>query len=272
VDDTGSGRQRSVDEHFAVRAAEWKDIYGAADDVNAVVHQERLTAALAWVDRLALPTGSKVLDAGCGAGVAVVALAERGFQVDAVDTVPAMVEETARAAERAGMSERVAARTGDAHALDFPNGHFDLVMALGVFPFLHSPELAAREMARVLKPGGWLIANADNRRRMIRLLDPMQMRSLAPVRRALGSREGVPARMHTMRAFDEVLEGAGLRKVAARSVGYGPFTFMRRPMLRDERGRRLHAWLQQRADRGNALVRSMGAQYLVLARLQDAPA
>ena len=98
------------------------------------------------------------------------------------------------------------------------------------------------------------------------MLDPMQMRSLAPVRRALGAREGVPARMHTMRRFDDVLASAGLRKVASRTIGFGPFTFLRRPILADDRGQRLHAWLQRRADGGTPVIRSAGAQYLVLAR------
>lgn len=42
----------------------------------------------------------------------------------------------------------------DAHALPFADASFDFVFSLAVFEHLHSPWLAAREIARVLRPGG----------------------------------------------------------------------------------------------------------------------
>ncbi|HEY6758453.1 MAG TPA: class I SAM-dependent methyltransferase [Baekduia sp.] len=42
----------------------------------------------------------------------------------------------------------------DAHALPFADASFDFVFSLAVFEHLHSPWIAAREMARVLRPGG----------------------------------------------------------------------------------------------------------------------
>lgn len=47
---------------------------------------------------------------------------------------------------------------GDAHTLPFPDADFDAVLHNSVFEHLHSPWLAAREIHRVLKPGGAMLA------------------------------------------------------------------------------------------------------------------
>ncbi|MFN2543950.1 MAG: class I SAM-dependent methyltransferase [Actinomycetota bacterium] len=263
-------QQRAVDQHFRDRAEEWQRVYGR-DDVNALVHRERLTTALTWIDGLGLQAGAESLDLGCGAGAATVALAGRGLAVAAVDPVPEMLELTRHAAETARLVDLVTVATGDAHALPFGDARFDLVVALGVFPFLHSPHRATQEIARVLRPGGHLVTNADNNRRAIRFLEPLQVPGSATlrrsVRRALGRDPGgVRVTMHSIREFDELLARAGLRKITGRTLGFGPFTIMRRPVLNEERGRRLNDRLQRWADEGKALVRSMGAQYVVLAR------
>ena len=44
---------------------------------------------------------------------------------------------------------------GDAHNLNFPDNHFDLVISIAVFEHLHSPWKAIKEVARVLKKGGY---------------------------------------------------------------------------------------------------------------------
>ena len=46
---------------------------------------------------------------------------------------------------------------GDAHALPFPDASFDAVLHSSVLEHLHSPWIAAREMQRVLRPGGVML-------------------------------------------------------------------------------------------------------------------
>ena len=86
-----STSQSSVNDYFADQSDFWREIYGSGD-VYALIHQERRAQMLAWVDELGLPRGSRVLDAGCGAGLAATALAQRGLRVHATDAVPDMVE------------------------------------------------------------------------------------------------------------------------------------------------------------------------------------
>jgi 2-polyprenyl-3-methyl-5-hydroxy-6-metoxy-1,4-benzoquinol methylase len=271
--------QRLVNARFQAETTFWADIYDGAD-VLALMTQRRRDVALAWIEELQMPVQARILEVGCGAGLMAVELANRGFQVDATDAVAEMVELTSRHAEEANVSARVRAALGDVHALDFAEDTFDVVIAMGVLPWLHSPQTAIREIGRVLKPDGRLIITANNRNRLPFLLDPVYNPALRPLRRAvkgllvrLGmrfTREGVSPRTHSLREVDALLRAGGLEKVTGCTVGFGPLTFFRRSVLPTRLQQRLHHWFQLRADHGVLGIRSLGAQYVVLARRESA--
>jgi SAM-dependent methyltransferase len=265
--------QATVGDYFADQSAFWRDIYGG-NDVYSLIHRERMALVLGWMDELALAAGSRVLELGCGAGRTAVELAARGLRVCATDAVPEMVEVAREHAAAAGMTDRVETQQSDAHQLDFGEQAFDAVVAMGVIPWLRSPAIALREMARVLRPGGALIVNCDNAARLPHLLDPVWNPHLAGLRSAVGrlvppSRRpgtaGAVARAHWIRDFDALVSAAGLSTERGKTFGFGPFTFLNRRLLRDETGARLHRRLQQAADRGVAGLDQHGAQYIVLA-------
>ncbi len=275
-----AGPQAAVDRHFQATAGDWRAIY-AERSVYGLIHQERRTLALEWIDGLALPQGAEVLEVGCGAGLTTVALAERGLRTTAIDSAPAMIDLTLALASEHGVTGAVEASVADVHALPFADASFDLVLALGVLPWLHSPGRAIDEMARVLRPGGHLVANVDNVYRLHYLLDPRLNPVLASSRRLVGRslrRAGVlhggeptPVRLERPGQFDAILDRAGLAVVRGSILGFGPFTFWRRPVLSERRGMRLHRRLQDLADRGVPGVRSTGSQYLVMARRASDP-
>jgi ubiquinone/menaquinone biosynthesis C-methylase UbiE len=187
-----------------------------------------------------------------------------------------MVALARQAARREGM-ERVSARVGDVEQLDFPDRTFDLVVAIGLLPWLRSEARALAELSRVLKPGGLLIASVDNAAPLHRLLDPLATPPLAPLR-ALAKRllrrtdgaSGLPAaKRHDPRALHQLLEGAGLVRVRSASVGFGPFALLGRRLLSERAGVELHRRLQQLADQDFPLLRWTGAHHLVLARKID---
>jgi 2-polyprenyl-3-methyl-5-hydroxy-6-metoxy-1,4-benzoquinol methylase len=270
---TSDHEQAAVDAFFDHDAANWEAIY-ERDDVFSVIHQHRRQIALDWVRNLDLSPAARVLEIGCGAGLLSVELARHGYDVASVDSTPAMVDLARRNAIRAGVHVSVA--QADAHHLEgHPDGAYALVVALGVIPWLHSPELAVAEMSRVIERGGHVIVNADNRARLHHLIDPMLTPALGPARRAARSllergrphSQATPANvLHWPRQFDAMLARHHLRKTRHLTFGFGPFSFMGRRLVSEGGSVRLHLKLQSQADRGLPLLRSTGAQYIVLAR------
>jgi len=96
--------------------------------------------------------GKRVLDVGCGPGWFTVQYAAAGALVDAVDIAPSAVEIARNHLAYRGLGANV--NIGNAEALPFPDGTFDLVFSSGVLH--HTPDTlkAVRECRRVLKPGG----------------------------------------------------------------------------------------------------------------------
>ena len=267
-------QQKRTDAHFEAASAYWKEIYEYAD-VEATIYRERRSVVLGLVRKLALSTEWPILEIGCGSGLTSVALAQDGYTVQAVDSVDAMIKQTRQHAEDAGVGDRVITSIRDVHSLDFPDNSFNLVLKIGVAPWLHSLDKAVREVARVLRPGGYLITTADNYWRLNYWLDPRYFPPLGSVRQgirrvlerlALRKPSEAAARLHSIREFDASLAAAGLQKIEGKTVGFGPFSLLGRQILPDSAGIRAHQWLQDLADSGIPVVRSAGTHYIVLAR------
>jgi ubiquinone/menaquinone biosynthesis C-methylase UbiE len=272
----GAHHQQLVNERFHDRAPRWEEVY-QREDLFSVIHQHRQARALSWIDALGLPAGSPVLEIGPGAGIMTVELARRGFSVQAAESTPRMIEIASRRVAEAGVDRRVRLLVADAHQLAFADDAFTLVVALGVVPWLRHAPRAVAEMARVLRPGGHLVLNADNSRRLSLLLDPRHNPVLTSARLATKTvlrSAGVmrpaarQARVgaHHLADFDAILSGAGLEILRGSTFGFGPFTLFGWPVTSERLGVRLNARLQRLADNGVPGIRAGGGQYLVLAR------
>jgi SAM-dependent methyltransferase len=270
VNRVGARSQAAVDRYFGAQAPYWRDVY-AEEGLQGLIYRERMARALRWIDDLGPGAGATALEAGSGAGRLAVELAERGLHVTAIDSSDEMVRLTAQAAREAGVSASLASERADVHGLPFEAGAFELVVALGVIPWLHDPRAAVGELGRVLAPGGLLVLSADNLVRLNALvgqnplLEPVKRLYYALARsrgRAVASR----SRLYSPWSVERMLAGAALRVVRRTTIGFGPMTVLGRPLFDGERSLRLHALLQARSDRGGRVIRWLGWHYLVAAR------
>ena len=245
--------------------------------LEGAIYRERLAIELKWVDGLLLPPGEHILEIGCGGGASVVALAQRGYVVQAMDSVPEMLNATRQRAVDAGVSSSVFTSLGDAHSLALPESAFGLVLAIGVIPYLHSPKEAVREMARVLKPGGYLLVTQGNCWRLNDVLDPWLCPVLRPAKRVVGRALRYfrsprpepnlpPLRYGSLRELHGWLSSAGLTRLKTKTVGFPPLTFYYRRICGERTSIKLNHWLQWLANHNVPGIRSSGMDYVVLAR------
>ena len=149
--------------------------HSAPGTEGGVLHSARAYDLLAWLFlpggerafrarlvRLAhLDTGEEVLDIGCGTGSLAIAAKRRVGpygSVHGIDASPAMIARARKKAGKAGAD--VTFTRGVAERLPFSDGQFDV--ALSTLMLHHLPpaarEQCVREIRRVLKPGGRVLA------------------------------------------------------------------------------------------------------------------
>jgi SAM-dependent methyltransferase len=125
----------------------------------AEVYEQQFVPALfrQWgpvvAEAAGIKAGQRVLDVACGTGVLALAAAERVGPNGSVAGLDINEEMLAIARRK---SDAIAWRHGRAEALPFPDQDFDAVVSQFGFMFFDDRPKAAREMMRVLRPGGHL--------------------------------------------------------------------------------------------------------------------
>jgi ubiquinone/menaquinone biosynthesis C-methylase UbiE len=123
-------------------------------ELRLALQAERRQDLAARVERLLAPLrgDERALDAGCGTGALAYALAPHVGEVVGVDASEEYVD-----AARRNAPGNCTFEVGDAAALEFPYGAFDLVGCLRVLHHVRRPELVVSELARVTRPGGRIL-------------------------------------------------------------------------------------------------------------------
>jgi ubiquinone/menaquinone biosynthesis C-methylase UbiE len=105
--------------------------------------------------------GKTLLEVGCGAGIDLVRFARAGAIVTGVDLAQVSIDLARQNFAQNGLEAELRVMNGE--ALDFPDNSFDVVYAHGVLQYTADAAQMARELHRVLKPGGEAIVMVYNR-------------------------------------------------------------------------------------------------------------
>lgn len=123
----------------------------ASGDYHMIGTQILIVSEL-LIEALDVHSTERVLDVATGSGNAALAAARRGNPVVGLDYVPGLLERARRRAETEGLEATFV--DGDAEALPFDDGSFDVVSSVFGAMFAPDQERTASELARVTRPGG----------------------------------------------------------------------------------------------------------------------
>ncbi|MBV9095101.1 MAG: methyltransferase domain-containing protein [Streptosporangiaceae bacterium] len=150
-DQSHQGRMRNAVVEQIYQTAFGQD-YPADAQPNAFYSATTLQLA---IDALQLRPGHVVADLGCGhGGPGLWAARQTGAALIGIDLSPAGIELARRQAAQLGLDRQARFLVGDLAATGLPGASCDAVISLDVLPFVPDKAAAAREVARILRPGG----------------------------------------------------------------------------------------------------------------------
>jgi ubiquinone/menaquinone biosynthesis C-methylase UbiE len=203
----------------------------------------------------------RLLDLGCGPGLMAEHFLSRGFEFFGVDISEGMIAECR---SRFGDNDRAHFIVSDAEKLDFADGEFDAVVCMGLFEYLDDESAVLREIHRVLKPGGVLLASFLNKRSPYRIWHRFLYVPLVPLVRKLMGRSAGKGVRHRAGTFQEYSALVGRHGFAVEDVVY--YNFLLFPSPLDKLLPRISSFVASRLEvLGRSFLGSIGTAFILRA-------
>jgi 2-polyprenyl-6-hydroxyphenyl methylase/3-demethylubiquinone-9 3-methyltransferase len=202
---------------FDALAQRWWDPRGPMAPLHAMN-----PLRVGWVDkhvRDAFGRNVRMLDVGCGAGLAAEALAKCGHDVTGIDAAPEVI--AAATAHAEGQNLKLSYRVATAEALLAEGARFEAITSLEVIEHVADPAAFVGTLAQMLSEGGVLVLSTLNRTRRSYLtakLGAEYVLRMLPVGTHDWSKFLTPAEVAAM------LRAAGLRVTDVAGMGFSPFS------------------------------------------------
>jgi 2-polyprenyl-6-hydroxyphenyl methylase/3-demethylubiquinone-9 3-methyltransferase len=164
-------------------------------------------ARVGWIEGL-LHGPARILDVGCGAGLAAEALARRGHDVLGIDAAGEAIE--AARTHAAGQGLRLQYRTALAEDLLAEGLRFPVITSLEVIEHVPDPAGFVRVLAALLEPGGLLVLSTLNRTRRSWVVGKLGAEYVLRM---------LPVGTHDWKAFITPAELAAMLRAAGLRVG-----------------------------------------------------
>ena len=200
--------------------------------------------------------GQRVVDFGCGSGANTVLLTGRGAHVWGIDISEDLLRLGSRRLAVSGRDGAATFIAGSAHDMPFPDGSIDVVFGIAILHHLDL-DLVAREVRRVLKPGGRAIFQEPVRNsaviRLFRRLVPRRSPDISPYERPLTDAE-----------VQRFVSGFGRADVRAFSLPH--VRILPRLPLAKTRRRAFYDWDRRMLDRMPSLRRYASIRVMTLTK------
>lgn len=168
----------------------------------------------------------RALDLGCGTGATAVRLARLGLQVTLLDSSSAMLDLAQRAAQEAGVAEKITSKLGDAARLAdlFTTGVFDVILCHNLLEYVDDPKAVICGATRVMRDSSAILSVLVRNRAGEILKAAIQAGDLAAAENNLSAEWGTEplyggkVRLFTAEGLEDMLKTASLTIAAKRGV------------------------------------------------------